>query len=155
MDEVDFVFVNTHLEVSAGGQLEFFQTAQASELISRFSDAPRMVVVGDFNTGPGDAPYNVLTKTFTDASADLGTGGAGLTCCHPDILTGTRDLYSRIDLILYRGDVTVLSAAVLGEAAADRTAGGLWPSDHAGVVATLRSSSRAQPQHPGGGRGWW
>jgi hypothetical protein len=32
----------------------------------------------------------------------------------------------------------VVSAEVVGDDPADRTTGGLWPSDHAGVVATLR-----------------
>ena len=31
-----------------------------------------------------------------------------------------------------------MAAEVIGEELGDRTAAGLWPSDHAGVVATLR-----------------
>jgi hypothetical protein len=31
-----------------------------------------------------------------------------------------------------------VSATVVGDAPADRTAGGRWPSDHAGVVATIQ-----------------
>jgi hypothetical protein len=33
--------------------------------------------------------------------------------------------------------VEAVAAEVLGEEPEDRTAAGLWPSDHAGVVATL------------------
>lgn len=138
VDGADFVFVNTHLEVSSGGQLAFIQTAQANELINEFGTTAPVVLVGDFNTSPGESPYNVLTGTFTDAWTALGTGGAGLTCCHPELLSQSGDLSSRIDLILYQGDIDVLSAEVIGDEAADRTSGGLWPSDHAGVVATLR-----------------
>jgi hypothetical protein len=32
----------------------------------------------------------------------------------------------------------VASARVVGDQPGDRTPGGLWPSDHAGLVATLR-----------------
>jgi hypothetical protein len=138
VDGVDFVFVNTHLEVSAGGQLHPIQLAQAGELIQRFGTRPPVIAVGDFNTAPGAAPYEFLMDTFTDAWTALGTGGPGLTCCFPDYLGAGGELYSRIDLILYRGDVSPLSAQVVGNQPADRTPGGLWPSDHAGVVATLR-----------------
>lgn len=138
VDGADLVFVNTHLEVSSGGQLAFIQTAQANQLINQFGTTAPVVLVGDFNTEPGESPYGVLTSTFTDAWTELGTGGEGLTCCHPEMLFESRDLYSRIDLILYQGDIDVLSAEVVGDDPADRTSGGLWPSDHAGVVATLR-----------------
>jgi hypothetical protein len=138
VDGVDLVFVNTHLEVSGGGQLEFIQSAQANQLINQFGFTVPVVLVGDFNTAPGAGPYGVLTGTFTDAWTALGTGGAGLTCCQPEFLSQSSDLYSRIDLILYQGDINVLSAEVVGDEASDRTPGGLWPSDHAGVVATLR-----------------
>jgi hypothetical protein len=138
VDDVDFLFVNTHLEVSAGGQLHPVQTLQASELIQRFGTRSPVIAVGDFNTGPGAPPYEHLMGTFTDAWTALGTGGPGLTCCFPEYLGEGGELYSRIDLILYRGDVSVLSAQVIGAQPANRTPGGLWPSDHAGVVATLQ-----------------
>jgi hypothetical protein len=138
VDGADFVFVNTHLEVSAGGTLQPVQSAQLRQLIDHFIGESPVVAVGDFNTGPGDAPYGLLTGHFTDAWTALGTGGPGLTCCFPEMLTQAHDLYSRIDLIVFRGDITVASAHVVGNQPGDRTAGGLWPSDHAGVVATLR-----------------
>lgn len=137
VDGVDFTFVNTHLEVSAGGQLTYFQTAQANEIIAGFGALSPVIAVGDFNTGPGDHPYDVLTGTFTDAWAALGSGD-GFTCCQGEFLSTNQDLDSRIDLILFRGTVDVLSAEVVGDELADRTPAGLWPSDHAGVVATLR-----------------
>jgi hypothetical protein len=138
VDEVEFTFVNTHLEVSAGGQLHPFQSAQANELVQEFMGSAPVILVGDFNTALGDPPYNVLMTAFTDAWTALGTGGPGLTCCFPDDLSQTDDLYSRIDLVLFRGNIAVLSAEVVGTDPSLRTAGGLWPSDHAGVVADLR-----------------
>jgi hypothetical protein len=47
-------------------------------------------------------------------------------------------LTKRVDLVLTRGGFETVSADVLGEEPGDRTPSGLWPSDHAGVVATLR-----------------
>ncbi len=136
-DDVDFTFVATHFEVSAGGQLVFYQNRQAEELISEFGAMDPVVVVGDFNTHTGDNPYNLLTGAFTDSWTVAGSG-EGLSCCQGEYLNTTQDLYERIDLILYGGAVNALSATVVGDQAADKTSGGLWPSDHAGVVATLR-----------------
>ena len=138
VDDVEFTFVNVHLEVSAGGQLTQVQSAQAYELVGAFGGTGPTIVVGDLNTEPGEEPYGIVTGTFQDAWTELGTGGEGLTCCQPPVLFESEPLTSRIDLILYRGDVEVLSAQVVGDETADRTDEGLWPSDHAGVVATLR-----------------
>lgn len=137
VEETQFTFVNTHLEISAGGQLTPFQAAQATELVDQFAAATPVVLVGDFNTGPGDHPYGILTGAFTDAWASVGAG-EGFTCCQGEFLSTTGDLSSRIDLVLFRGAVSALSAEVVGDELADRTPSGLWPSDHAGVVATLR-----------------
>ena len=42
----------------------------------------------------------------------------------------------RIDLVLYRGRFRINDIAVTGtDPATDRTPGGLWPSDHFGVVS--------------------
>ncbi len=138
VDGADFTFVNTHLEVSAGGELHAIQSFQILELIQQFGQRAQVVLVGDLNTGPGDEPYELLTGTFTDAWTALDTTDPGLTCCFPELLNLTGDLYSRIDLILYSGTVAPLSAEVVGTDPAGRTPGGLWPSDHAGVVANLR-----------------
>jgi hypothetical protein len=63
----------------------------------------------------------------------------GDTCCQDaDLLNDASDLTSRIDLILYDGAVEPLMGEVVGDEPADRIDSGLWPSDHAGVVATLR-----------------
>ncbi|MFI1650409.1 hypothetical protein ACH4XT_26165 [Streptomyces avidinii] len=40
--------------------------------------------------------------------------------------------------MLFRGKVNALSTNRVGEAQADRTPSGLWPSDHAGVSGVLR-----------------
>jgi hypothetical protein len=43
----------------------------------------------------------------------------------------------KYDLIFVNG-LSALDAKVVGDKAADKTPSGLWPSDHAGVIATLR-----------------
>jgi hypothetical protein len=145
VDGASFMFVNSHFEVSAGGQLHAVQAAQAYELTGGFGGMSPLIMVGDFNTAPGAPPYNILTASFADAWSTLGTGGDGLSCCQSEYLWESEPpLSSRIDLILYRGAIDVLSAEMVGDEAADRVlsvATGqpalLWPSDHAGVVVTF------------------
>jgi len=61
------------------------------------------------------------------------------TCCQESFLLNPGSTLSRrIDLVLVRGDFAVLGIDVVGGESSDRTPSGLWPSDHAGVVATLR-----------------
>ncbi len=141
---MDFTFVNVHLETQEFGPLQSFQ---ALELAARFAATAPLVVSGDTNSDPTDpaypvsatstvpTPYTILTGALTDAWSALGNG-SGLTCCHDaDLRTG--DLYERVDLVLFRGAISPMSARRVG---LDPLAsiGGRWPSDHAGVVATLR-----------------
>jgi hypothetical protein len=43
----------------------------------------------------------------------------------------------RVDLVLLRGGIEVRDIHVVGGSPSDRV-DGLWPSDHGGLVATLR-----------------
>lgn len=139
---VELTFVNTHLETKSFGPL---QSLQAIELAERFAGVEPLVVVGDVNSDPEDpptalpTPYTILTGFLTDVWPPVGAG-AGLTCCFAADLTPPSDLVERVDLVLVDGAVTPLSAFRVGldplEALGDR-----WPSDHAGVVATLRLES--------------
>lgn len=151
VDDVTFTFANAHLEVDDGNPqgAALAQLGQANELVTALGSAPTPVVlVGDFNSaadGSGtqiSAPpftgttYDLLTTFYADAFVDAGIEGN--TCCQDaDLANTTADLTSRIDLVLYRGDVEALSAEVVGDERVD-LGGPQWPSDHAGVVATLR-----------------
>jgi len=53
--------------------------------------------------------------------------------CNP-----TSALSVRIDYVLTRGNITATSANRVGHRLEDRTASGLWPSDHAGVWAVVQ-----------------
>jgi endonuclease/exonuclease/phosphatase family metal-dependent hydrolase len=126
---------NTHLEsASAGTRLE-----QAAELEALLADreAP-IALVGDLNSGPRRSPgaYDRLTGPFRDAA-----DGVGNTCCHAAGLRNDEvSLTARIDHVLVRGDLGVTDVTRVGADPANRIAvdgDRLWPSDHAGVVATL------------------
>jgi endonuclease/exonuclease/phosphatase family metal-dependent hydrolase len=130
-----FRFITTHLEAFSA----LVRNAQAAQLLAgpAATDLPT-IVVGDFNSGPGldlGAYGTLLAGGFFDAWPD----GGGLTCCHAnDLHILNAPLTKRIDLVLTRGGFQTLSAEVVGKDAGDRTPSGLWPSDHAGLVTTLR-----------------
>jgi endonuclease/exonuclease/phosphatase family metal-dependent hydrolase len=130
-------FVNTHLEAESGA----IRTAQAEELMQALApDAGRVVLVGDLNSVPGTEGHLAATTAgFSDAWTALHPAEPGLTCCFAEDLSLTPTaLSTRIDLVLTRGALQPVSAAVVGEdPAADRSPGGRWPSDHAGVVASI------------------
>jgi len=61
----------------------------------------------------------------------------GLTCCFPELLSDpAQTLDQRIDYVMLR-DVRPLTSRVFGDVLGTRTLG-LWPSDHAGLTASLR-----------------
>lgn len=136
-----FLVVNTHLE-AVGGPV---QVAQAQELLAgpAATGLPTLLV-GDFNSradGTGTPSYGILRAAgFEDAWSDVHPGDPGLTCCwETHLLSPVPPFDERIDLVLARGGFEALSAEIVGEdALADRTPSGLFHSDHAGVVATLR-----------------
>jgi hypothetical protein len=134
-------FLSTHLEPpEVAPQV---QLAQAAEIMTELAgEILPVVVVGDLNSaadGSSTTTYaDFLAAGYSDAWTAGGTG-AGLTCCHDDDLqNATTVLVKRIDYILFRGGLEVVSADVVGDDPAERTLAGLWASDHAGVVATLR-----------------
>jgi endonuclease/exonuclease/phosphatase family metal-dependent hydrolase len=136
-----FRVVNTHLEASSA----LAQVAQAQELLAgpAATGLPTLLV-GDFNSradGTGTPTYGLLRAAgFADAWSDVHPGDPGLTCCwEPPLLSPVPPFDERIDLVLARGGFDPLAAEIVGEdPLADRTPSGLFHSDHAGVVATLR-----------------
>lgn len=130
-----FRFVTTHLESFSG----LVRNAQATQLLGGpAATALPVVLVGDMNSGPGGDPaaYGILAG---GGFADAWSGAAGLTCCHAnDLHDPNPTLRERVDLVLTKGGFSTKSVEVVGDQSGDRTPSGLWPSDHAGVVATLR-----------------
>ena len=130
-----FRFVTTHLEAFSPA----VRNAQAAELLAGPAETGLPVVlVGDLNSGPG-FDLGAYTALQSGGFADAWAGGPGITCCFAaDLSDAGATLTKRIDVVLTRGGFETVSADVVGEDPADRTSSGLWPSDHAGVVATLR-----------------
>lgn len=137
-----FRFVTTHLE----SDVEEVREAQGGELIAGPLDTSMPVILaGDLNSNAnGDATstayFNFLGVGFVDAWALAHPGVLLNTCCNDAFLmnaTPFPDPFGRIDHILFRGDFAVRGTAIVGASPSDRI-DGLWPSDHAGVVVTLR-----------------
>jgi endonuclease/exonuclease/phosphatase family metal-dependent hydrolase len=132
-----FRFVNTHLE-AFGAQI---RADQAGELVAGpLAPASRPVIlVGDLNSDPRDASADGLAfRRVADAGFVSAfdpfpaTSGQSETLDNP-----VSTLRSFIDHILSRPRLRTVRSEVVGDEPQDRI-GGLWPSDHAGVVATLR-----------------
>lgn len=147
IDGRGYRFVNTHLEVGSQAQIQGLQAQELIELLDS-EDLP-LIVVGDFNASPNDPPVQAYARMAAAGFVDIWTqrsiddNDPGLTCCFNETLTNPLPaLVERIDLIFARDPLfTVLDpveATVIGANPAMQTASGLWPSDHAGVVATFR-----------------
>ncbi len=150
-------FANTHLEVQMFRDIQLAQTAQLIGALAR--ESLPVILVGDFNSAANhDAPadqktpsYRMLRQArYADIWLRQAHSVGGVTCCQaPDLLNDVSMLSQRLDLVLVRwgrasfggrsamevvggepGDRITVSDPVVGEVT-------LWPSDHAGVAATL------------------
>jgi endonuclease/exonuclease/phosphatase family metal-dependent hydrolase len=141
-----FRFATTHLDPNVGP----VQTAQAREFLAGpGSTALPVVWVGDFNsdadastvtgTPPDTETYgDIVGAGFADAWPTARPDDPGYSCCEAaDLLNADPTLDQRIDLVFTRGPFQILGATLTGNTPADKTSSGRWPSDHAGVVATL------------------
>jgi endonuclease/exonuclease/phosphatase family metal-dependent hydrolase len=88
---------------------------------------------------PQDATYtDFLAAGYKDAWSQIFRVAPGFTCCQAQFVNNpVSQLSQRIDLILTMGNVQTQNIALFGADPSDRTSGGLWPSDHAGVAAQL------------------
>jgi hypothetical protein len=147
-----FRFVNTHLESFNA----YFRNAQASELVGGSGVTAvswPIVLLGDLNSDPDDPSVDNAGIPTANAAAYNTIIGAGFTdygvtentCCWGEDLRDDppSDFSSRIDHVLGKGAVEGLSAVLIGNDPTNRTATGLWPTDHAGVVAQLRVGTPA------------
>lgn len=137
--------VNTHLEAYDDMMT---RQAQAGELVAILEDETRpLILLGDFNsdanTDPPGEVYSLLTAAGYE---DVWQGGAdsGFTCCQTFDLDNEMSLLDeRIDHIFVRNaDLASAMTDTVGDQPEDRvvsavTNAEIWPSDHAGVVATL------------------
>jgi endonuclease/exonuclease/phosphatase family metal-dependent hydrolase len=151
-------FFNTHLEVRDPDPDNLLsplvQRLQAMELIFVLDalnvvDPPSgpIIVVGDINSSPEDPdtipefkpPYMQLEDAGNVDAWTLQPGKPkGFTCCYDEDLSIAADLYERVDVIFSSEEPDRVKANVVGNDEADQTPSGLWPSDHAGVVARMK-----------------
>lgn len=131
-----FRFLAPHAEAYSGE----VATRQFEELLRTAAKSRRTptIIAGDFNSDPkapgADAGgYNaVIGAGFGDTFRRVAT------CCQDERLDNpVSKLDQWIDHIVVRPKARVLHTTVVGNRPGDRI-GGLWPSDHAGVVAKLR-----------------
>jgi endonuclease/exonuclease/phosphatase family metal-dependent hydrolase len=125
-----FRFVNTHPEAFS----PVINADQIAELVGGpLATTLPTVLVGDLNAIPTSASMApIFAAGFADTALTAATRDAGPTCCFNDTVTGGT-LTSRIDYVLYRGRFDAVAQRRTGLAPVN----GLYPSDHAGVVADL------------------
>jgi endonuclease/exonuclease/phosphatase family metal-dependent hydrolase len=163
---VPYHFVNTHLEVQTFASTQADQTQELLESVTAGLDGVT-VLMGDLNSdaaaGPGAASwtpsYGTLIAAGFQDTWKLGHPGhsqIGFTCCQEKELANEASvLDERIDFVLIRstdhqgsqeripGSIQV---EMVGEEGMDRiypaeNPTGLWPSDHAGLLASLKIPS--------------
>ena len=138
--------VNTHLEaLEESSAIATVRVAQTEELVASLSDETLpMILLGDFNTAAPDGPaYKILLEAGYVDLWQMDSEGTGNTCCQAPLLQNeTSELYARIDQIFVRNMElpTSVMTYTIGDTPSERLASGMWPSDHAGVVASLMTS---------------
>jgi endonuclease/exonuclease/phosphatase family metal-dependent hydrolase len=137
-----FRVVTTHLD----SFVPAINGAQAEELINGPANTPMPVIVmGDFNSAADDsggpAHQDFLAAGFQDTWAQTHPGEPGFTAmpsaAHVDLTRPVFGATQRIDYVMIRGGFSADDMQILGTGQRDRTTSGLWPSDHAAVVAQL------------------
>jgi endonuclease/exonuclease/phosphatase family metal-dependent hydrolase len=158
VEGLEFRFASTHLEPAdlpdgtIVPALEQLQRLQAGELAAEIGTDLPVVAGGDFNTdafGASTETYqDLLAYGFEDAWSQ---SGDGMTCCQGEDLSDRKSIRDRrVDLIMLRGDFGLLEPGIrgavrtriLGSRVSDLTENGLWPSDHAGVLAEMKLPRR-------------
>jgi endonuclease/exonuclease/phosphatase family metal-dependent hydrolase len=145
---------NTHLESGPGADLANIRVAQARELMEFIGRASPAVVLGDLNDGPESGMHRTVTRAgFIDIWAALSPEERGFTCCQvADLSNQTSILNQRIDYVFARGfhpHKKLSTVNLVGDRLSDRIPGPaylIWPSDHAGVVASLPSKNKGEEQ---------
>lgn len=156
-DDQSLRFFTTHLEAytDQAGDTEksFYRDQQATELRKMMVRSPLpAIVTGDINSRPtcdgtNTNAYRILTRgAYSEVWAALygARQCGGFTSGQASVFATTNTLTHRIDDVIFPTNrVRALTTDVIGDETADRTPAtvtapaGLWPSDHAGSVATL------------------
>jgi endonuclease/exonuclease/phosphatase family metal-dependent hydrolase len=148
--------VSTHLEpdLNAETPLGDLREAQAAEIVRVLGDSTPAFIMGDLNDDPGSAMYQVFQGAgFADVWATLRPGTKGYTDSHPlDLNEQVSHFTRRIDYVWARG-MDGPRGNVQGQITRinilpwERVQGPdykIWSSDHAGLVATLRTPANGE-----------
>lgn len=132
-----FRFVTTHMDPITPAA----RTAQAAQIVAQADgDGIPLVVAGDTNSTPTTPAYaDFVGSGLTDTWAALHPGEAGLTCCHvpPDSIDNPASaLTERVDYVLTGPGIAPVSETLFNTGP-NEMVGGLWPTDHAAIAATL------------------
>jgi hypothetical protein len=159
-DGVPHHFVTTHLETQGVRPVHDGQAFELLNVVVAGLDGIT-IVAGDLNSDAaareGDPSWtptygNFLAAGFADVweLAPHPRWDSGFTCCQdPSLLNEASALDERIDFVLVRSADEAIPgqglsrghyrSTVVNDRSSDRTEGGLWPSDHAGLVAGIRT----------------
>lgn len=139
-----FRFVDTHLEAFGDPAI---REAQAKELTrGPLKTRKQVILVGDLNSGV--ARHNEPERPGDDlafralARFGMKDNGAVQSCCYDSLFDPNAVFDHTVDHVLSKPGLRRTRAFVTGDDAGERTASGLWPSDHGGVVSTLRLRRR-------------
>jgi endonuclease/exonuclease/phosphatase family metal-dependent hydrolase len=143
-----FRFITTHLDALAPGG--FVSGPQAQELLKGPANTSLpLIVTGDMNSGLTSAPAayeDFLAGGLSDTWTAAGLGSPPLTCCKlgpNDLVNEPGTPYTQdLDHVFTRGGFHVKDEHLVGNIAASPLPEPfIWPSDHAGIVATLATGS--------------
>lgn len=131
-----FRMINTRLDPT----VEDIRNAQANEILQGPANTQLPVVItGDLNAPPNSSTLNLFINAgFKDVWNKVGEGPGFTAEQNADLLNAVSMLNHRIDYILFKNGWEPIEVELVGESQKDRTKTGLWPSDHAGVSASLQ-----------------
>jgi endonuclease/exonuclease/phosphatase family metal-dependent hydrolase len=133
-----FRFIDPHAEAYCAD----CATKQFEELLRASNGAKSKklatIMAGDFNSDPAATDEKAEGYRAVVAAGFKNTGKRTATCCQSETLDNpVSELETWIDHIMVRPAARVLKRQIVGDQPSDMI-GGLWPSDHAGVIVKLR-----------------
>ena len=128
-----FRFVSTHLEAYSAD----IANQQMQQLLGAYgplgNKKRQTILVGDFNSQPSDPAPNAFQSAIK--AGFVNTLPKRSTCCFAEDLHSTADhLDQWIDHVIVRPKIKAVKSGIVGT----KQIGGIFPSDHAGITATLR-----------------
>jgi hypothetical protein len=138
-------FASTHLESGTQSPGSDIRLAQVAELIGELeAESLPVIVVGDFNSEApsGNAYLPMLDAGYADVWAErVGTPAEGFTCCQDSNLLNQDSILHGPNLCEKHRSSRVVASTGLDKPW-QKTASGLWPSDHATVFARMLGQGR-------------